>query len=89
MFIKKSKYKKLLGSNQNLQNRLKQLEEILCPCEQHEYVVADTETTYPYMGGQSVEILNKRKLICKRCKKVVYDYDGCGNHYRHKVVSDD
>ena len=78
MFIKKSKYRKLLSSNQNLQNRLKQLEEILCPCEQHEYVVVDIETTYPYMGGPSVEILDKRKLVCRRCKKVVYDYNGCG-----------
>lgn len=89
MFIKKSKYRKLLSSNQNLQNRLKQLEEILCPCEQHEYVVVDIETTYPYMGGPSVEILDKRKLVCRRCKKVVYDYNGCGTMYRYKVVNDD
>lgn len=82
MFIKKSTYRKLV--NDHL--RVKELEEIICPCEQHKYVVADTETTYPYMGGPSVEILNKRKLICKKCKKVVYDYDGCGHTYCYQTV---
>lgn len=84
MFIKKSIYRNLV--NDHL--RVKELEDILCPCEQHEYVVAEIKTTYPNIAG-SIEMLEKRKLICRKCKKVVYDYDGCGNHYNHEVVKND
>lgn len=85
MFIKKSKYIKLLASAR----RANELQEIICPCEQHEYLAVEEITEYPYMGGPSVEVRNKRKLICRKCKKIIYDYDGCGNHYQYKVLLND
>lgn len=83
------KSKKLLHENFKLQQRVKQLEEILCPCEQHDYVIADVETTYPFTGGQSVEVMHKRKLICRKCKNIIYDFDGCGHSYRYQVTKHD
>lgn len=84
MFIKKYTYHKLVSDHL----RVKELEEILCPCEQHEYVVGGDVTTYPYIAGR-VEVLDKRKLICRKCKKVIYDYNGCGHSYQHQVVNHD
>lgn len=81
MMFGKKKIQELISRNSILANRVKELEDILCPCEQHEFVVAGIETTYSYCGA-SVEVLDKRKLICRKCKKIVYDYDGCGSHYK-------
>lgn len=67
--------------------RVKELEDILCPCEQHDYVIADESTEFPYIGGPSCEVYSTRKLICKKCKKVTYDHNGMGSHYKHKVMS--
>ena len=41
--------------------RIRQLEEILCPCEQHDWVTARYE-----VGENDT---SKRILMCQRCKK--------------------
>ena len=89
MWIRKNKFLKLIQEKNELKNRVEELEEILCPCGRHEFVIVDIDTTYPYYGGQTVEILQTRKLKCRKCKKVVYDYNGCGNSYKYEVSEND
>jgi hypothetical protein len=65
--------KKVLEKNVALlTNRVSQLEEILCPCEQHDFVLVDTSTHY-FNAGASVDSVQTHRYMCKRCKKIVYN----------------
>ena len=52
-----------------LKARVKELEELLCPCEQHELVKTHH---MELLDGQGIF---RYKYICKRCKKVVWMFD--------------
>lgn len=56
----------LLRENERLRQRVAQLENILCPAEQHDYVVAERWFTYGTPLDQT-EIIEHRRMICKRC----------------------
>ena len=48
--------------------RIKELENILCPAEQHDYAVADEEMHI--IDGCGTAIYSRR-YVCKRCLKVM------------------
>lgn len=46
--------------------RIRELEEILCPCEEHEWV----QTGFHFEGGSGAgDELTVYHKVCKRCKK--------------------
>lgn len=53
-----------------LQYRVQELEELLCPCESHDWVEIAKE---PRITSMEVEYLRTYK--CKRCGKVIKRYD--------------
>ena len=55
-----------------LRNRVYELEEILCPCSQHDFVQIDKDM---YFGSSPGEIDYILTLQCKRCKKVVKEFE--------------
>jgi hypothetical protein len=61
--------RKLKEENIRLQCRVKELEERLCPCEQHDWVLIST--TYDYDGYGYSDARNHYK--CRRCGKEVRD----------------
>lgn len=62
MFGKKNK---IIASQSN---RIAELEEILCPCEQHDFIT----TGYYFCGGSGLgDELTMYTYICKRCKKKI------------------
>lgn len=65
MFISKEKLK-----NREIAylNRIKELENILCPAEQHDYAVAVQQ--FKPLDGYGTELVWKRK-VCRRCLKVI------------------
>lgn len=66
MFFKKQK------EIDHLRNRVHELEEILCPCSQHDYVKLGREIHF----GSSVGELDYLVILqCKRCKKVVKKFE--------------
>ncbi len=49
-------------------NRIEELEEILCPCGQHDYI----STGYYFYGGSGRgDELTMYTYICRRCKKKI------------------
>lgn len=52
--------------------RVRELEERLCPCEQHDYICIGKEYTM-ITGACDCDVL--RTMKCKRCGKVVKKYD--------------
>lgn len=85
VLMSKKKFKKLIQENGDLRHRVKELEEILCPCEQHDFVKVYSEFSHHEICGFP-EALQTRKLKCRKCKKEVIDYDGCGNHFKYEVT---
>ena len=64
--------KKLKEEIIRLTYRVAELEERLCPCEQHDYV----ETSHKFvMGTSPMDIETLRTYKCRRCGKVVRKYD--------------
>lgn len=57
--------KKYQIENIQLQNRIEELEQLLCPAEQHDFVKISTRYTY---NGHYTVTHNRYK--CKRCLKV-------------------
>lgn len=67
--------KKLRDEVIRLNYRIADLEERLCPCNQHDYV----ETSHEYVIGHSpMEVNTLRTFKCKRCGKVIQQYDDWG-----------
>lgn len=87
VLMSKKKFKKLIQENCDLNHRVKELEEILCPCEQHDFVEVYSEFSHQMMGVFP-ESFQTRKLKCKRCKKEVMDSDGCGSHFKYEVKNE-
>lgn len=56
----------LIRENERLRQRVAQLENILCPAEQHDYAVVDRWFSYGTPSDQMAVIEHRRK-ICKRC----------------------
>lgn len=67
-----------------LKTRVKELEDILCPFNQHEYV-----ETHRYIDtdfdGNMPDSYYRRALQCRRCKKIVHDTDRFGG-FNYKTV---
>lgn len=61
-FKTKRKYRE---ENLQLLNRIKELEQLLCPAEQHDFVKVDRTT---YVVGYGSELHDDR-YVCKRCLK--------------------
>ena len=59
---------RLKEENRKLRNRIYELEQILCPCEQHDLVQIGRET---YFGSSPADIDYIYTYQCKRCKKIV------------------
>ena len=52
-----------------LKARVKELEELICPCEQHDLIKTHCMEPLDATG------LFRYKYICKKCKKVVWMFD--------------
>ena len=63
---------RLKEENRQLRNRIYELEQILCPCEQHDLVKIGRETVF---GCSPAEIDFIYTYQCKRCKKIVRKYE--------------
>ena len=61
--------KRLMKENIRLRCRVAELEERLCPCEQHDWV--KVEVTYDYDGYSHCSVRSRFK--CKRCGKEMED----------------
>lgn len=70
MFNKK--YIEKIGEQKN---RINELEEVLCPCGQHKFIVKDVAWRSSYPD----DVYQERLLQCKCCKKVVRDNDQLGS----------
>jgi len=70
----KKNYNNALISNNELRQRVREIEDLLCPFNKHDYIVIDEGTGSTFSYGE-VETYNKRILQCKRCKKIVTDDD--------------
>ena len=57
--------RKLKEENIRQQYRILELEELLCPCEDHDWKHIDS---YPYMIYGNIETMHKYK--CRRCLKI-------------------
>lgn len=64
--------RKLKSEVVRLTYRVQELEERLCPCEQHDFVCTGKEFTM-ITGASDCDIL--RTLKCRRCGKVIKKYD--------------
>lgn len=53
----------LIRENERLRNRVSQLENIICPAEQHDYVVVETIFTYV----DPMAVIEHKRMICKKC----------------------
>ena len=53
----------------HLCNRVKELEDIICPFASHEWVWVGRQ---PYNAGNTVDFIYKYQ--CSKCKRVEYDY---------------
>lgn len=58
--------KDLIRDNERLIQRVAQLENIICPAEQHDFVVAEQWFSYGTPSDPTAVIEHKR-VICKRC----------------------
>ena len=59
---------RLKEENRQLRNRIYELEQILCPCEQHDLVQIGREMCF---GSSPADIDYIYTYQCKRCKKIV------------------
>lgn len=58
--------RKLKAEVVRLTYRVQELEERLCPCEQHDFIKVDTEYEYNGVGADAIAVLR-----CKRCGKKI------------------
>lgn len=78
MFNRKAKtIQELTQRNEFLRNRVREVEDILCPFNQHNFVQIDRADVYSYYSADSGHY-TQRVLQCHRCKKIVHDnnYEG-------------
>ena len=55
-----------------LKARVRELEEILCPCQQHDEVIISREVI---PGNSPMELTYAHVMQCKRCKKIYRTFD--------------
>jgi hypothetical protein len=79
----KEKLQNTTLNNNNLSNRVKELEDLICPFNKHDFIVIDTSYGYSCSCGE-VSTYNKRVLQCKKCKKIVHDNDA-ETGFKYKV----
>lgn len=65
---------KTKNENEKLKVGIHELEEILCPCEQHDYIEAGKKLQTYYIGGV-IECWHTVKYVCRKYKKVLYKDD--------------
>lgn len=65
------KRKKLLKTISKQQVRIAQLEDIICPCQSHEFVGVSSEFVVT-SGAPIVDGYTETTLQCKKCKKIVH-----------------
>lgn len=82
MFVKKSKIKKMT-------NRIEELEELICPFNSHEFFILETTNRVCSVTDLYAETVTVRKLMCKKCRKIVFDYNGAGMSFKYKVHQND
>lgn len=56
----------LIRENERLRQRVVQLENILCPAEQHDFVVANRWFTYGTPSDLTA-VIEHRRVICRKC----------------------
>lgn len=64
--------RRLREENNRLRNRIYELEQILCPCEQHDLVQIGKEEQW---GSSPQELTYIYIYQCKRCKKIVRKHE--------------
>lgn len=64
--------KKYQVENMQLQNRIKELEQLLCPAEQHNFVKVGRTT---YIIDEYGSALHDDRYVCSRCLKVKIETD--------------
>lgn len=74
-------YNRIVDRNSLLQKRVEELEDILCPFNQHKWIEVDYYIESECHAGE-IEPYCRRKLQCKCCKKIVFDDDRIGFKYR-------
>ena len=62
------KTKRLENKINKLEYRIKELEECLCPCSQHDWIVIDQDYD---VGTEPGDVTTWYTYQCKRCKKIV------------------
>lgn len=58
----------LLRNEIHLKHRIKELENLLCPAEQHEFVEVARRFSVEY-GTPCLEIKTIMRMVCRRCYK--------------------
>ena len=69
-----------------LKRRIYELEELICPLNQHEYVEIDHAILTDCVAGQ-IESYCVRKLQCRKCRRVVDDSDRITG-FKYKTVDE-
>lgn len=64
--------KKVSSALRDKDERIKELEEILCPCQQHDWIELESRFVID-SGAPIVDGHTEGKYICKRCKKIMFD----------------
>lgn len=57
---------------EKLKSRVYELEEILCPCSQHDLIQVDSITHY---GDNPQSITYTRIMQCRKCKKIIRKWE--------------
>lgn len=80
MIFNKKKLFNLQNEIDSLYTRIHELEEILCPCSQHEFVDVNSE----FVVTNSAPIVDgfmEHTVMCKKCKKVMRTGQPCAPKY--------
>lgn len=69
-----------------LKRRIYELEELICPFNQHEFVEIDNEIVSDFDCGQ-IDAHCERTLQCRKCRKIVRDSDKISG-FKYKTVDE-
>lgn len=69
-----------------LKSRIKELEDIICPFNQHEFIEINSHIDSDCIGNV-IESFTCRTLQCCKCKKIVHDNDRIGG-FNYKTVDE-
>ena len=66
-----------------LKSRVKELEDIICPFNKHEYIETNSYIDTDCICGE-IESFTRKALQCRKCKKIVHDNDRIGG-FNYKI----